>query len=129
MNPLLNFLSRNRYLVPSIFGVLTLAMLALTLMPLNFLGSSPIWSYDKIGHLILFGSWTFLLGLYLYVTNEFKLHLFSIFITGICFGVSIEVLQHVLPLDRQADLFDIAFDSLGCLLGVLALHKILPAGD
>lgn len=127
--PILNYISRNSYLVPIAFGALTLALLVLTLIPSDILGTSQVWSYDKLGHLVLFGSWTFLLGLYLYVTNEFQLHLLSIFITGVTFGICIEVLQFLLPLDRNADLFDIAFDSIGCLIGVLILDKILPVRE
>lgn len=126
---LINFLSKNPYLLPALFGGLTLLMLLLTLLPFNVLGSSPIFSYDKFGHLILFASWTFLLGLYLYTSNSFQLNLFTIFFTGVSFGVIIEVLQYMLPYQRSADLFDIAFDSIGCLIGVLALKKTISDSE
>lgn len=125
----IDYFSRNKYLIPGLLGFLTIGMLFLTLSPMDVLGSNPIWSYDKLGHFILFGSWTFLLGMYLYVSNSNKLNLFTIFFIGVSFGILIEVLQYVLPFQRSADLFDIAFDSLGCLLGVLALNKVIPDSE
>lgn len=123
---LLKLLRTHGHLLPAVLIILTLGTLALTLLPVEFLGQSRIWSYDKLGHLALFGGWTFLFGLYLYSANAFKLHLFSIFASGVLFGVLIEVLQYLLPLNRHADLFDIAFDSLGSLLAVLLLKSLLP---
>lgn len=126
MKPLIDYLSSNKYLVPVLFGVLTLVVLILTLVPAGALGSSPIWSYDKLGHFLMFGSWTFLLGAYLYISNSHTLNLFTIFFIGVSFGVFVELLQFLMPFQRSADLFDIAFDSLGSLLGVLLLNRFLP---
>ena len=123
---LLKLLNNYGYLLPILLVGVTLGMLILTLIPVDFLGPSRIWSYDKLGHLLLFGGWTFLFGLYLYSANAYRLHLFSIFTVGVLFGVLIEVLQYLLPLNRHAELFDIAFDSLGSLIAVLLLKWILP---
>ena len=125
----IDYLLRSKYLVPGLFILLTLIMLFLTLVPMGTLGSSAIWGYDKLGHFLLFASWTFLLGAFLYVNNSYKLNLFTIFFVGVSFGILIEVFQYLLPFQRSAELFDIAFDSLGCLAGVLALKKILPDSD
>lgn len=126
---LIDYLSRNKYLIPGLFGLLTLVMLVLTLIPMNALGSNPIWSYDKLGHFLLFGSWTFLLGVFLHVSDSHKLNLFTIFFVGVSFGIFIEALQYILPFQRNADFFDMAFDSLGCLMGVLALKKLIPDSE
>ena len=123
---LIDYLLKRKYLIPSLFVLLTLVMLFLTLVPPKTLGSSAVWGYDKLGHFLLFSSWTFLFGAFLYVNNSFKLNLFTIFFVGVSFGIAIEVFQYLLPFQRSAELFDIAFDSLGCLFGVLALKKILP---
>lgn len=120
---LFNYLSEHRYLLPVSIGVLTLITLLLTLLPGNALPSSQFWSYDKLGHFLLFGFWTYLIGLYRYFSTDKTDKLFTIFLLGVSFGVAIELLQYVLPVGRQADLFDIAFDSLGCLTAVLALRK------
>ncbi len=123
---LINYLSRKGYLLPTLITLLTLGTLALTLMPGDYFKASSIWSYDKIGHLLLFGSWTYLIGLYYYISSDKKLHLFTIFIVGVAFGITIELLQYLLPLNREAEFFDIAFDTLGCLISVLILKKTLP---
>lgn len=125
----IDYFSRNRFLVPGLFGLLTLIMLFLTLIPAGALGSNPIWSYDKLGHFGLFSSWTFLLGMFTYVSNSYKLNLFTVFCIGVSFGILIEVMQYMMPYQRSADLFDIAFDTLGCLCGVLVLKKIIPDSE
>jgi glycopeptide antibiotics resistance protein len=71
----------------------------------------------------MFGSWTYLIGLYRYFYTDNHNNLFTIFLLGVSFGIFIEVLQYILPLQRSAEFFDIAFDSLGCLAAVLALKK------
>ncbi len=121
-----DYLLKSNYLIPGLFILVTLGMLFLTLVPADTLGSSAIWGYDKLGHFLLFASWTFLFGAFLYVKNSFTLNLFTIFFIGVSFGIVIEVFQYLLPFQRSAELFDVAFDSLGCLFGVLALKKILP---
>lgn len=126
---LVDYLLRRKYLIMALFGLLTMIMLFLTLVPMGTLGSSAIWGYDKLGHFALFGSWTFLFGIFLYVTNSYRLNLFTIFFVGVSFGIVIEVFQYFLPYGRSAELFDIAFDSLGCLLGVLTLKKVIPDSD
>lgn len=122
----LNYLSKHRYLLLVGIALLTLLTLLLTLLPGDTLPSSRFWSYDKLGHFLLFGLWTYLIGLYRYFTTGSQDNLFTIFLMGVCFGVAVELLQYALPVQRHADFFDIAFDSLGCLAAVLALKKTLP---
>lgn len=118
----LNYLSENRYVLPILITLLTLITLSLTLIPADFIGNQKIWSYDKLGHLLLFGSWTYLLGLYQLVSTNQDLNLFTIFFLGVSFGIAIELLQYLLPLNRSADFFDIAFDSLGSFIAVVFLN-------
>ena len=125
----IDYLLGSKYLIPGLFILVTLIMLFLTLVPMGTLGSSAIWGYDKLGHFLLFAPWTFLFGAFLYVNNSHKLNLFTIFFVGVSFGILIEVFQYLLPFQRSAELFDIAFDSLGCLAGVLTLKKILPESE
>lgn len=120
-----NYLSKNKSVLPVLIIALTLATLGLTLFPINELVPSGIWSYDKIGHLLIFGSWTYLLGLYQLIYHPGKYSMFTIFIIGVSFGVAVEVLQFALPINRSAELFDIAFDSLGSFLAILFLPKSL----
>lgn len=118
-----NYLSKNRAVLPLLISVLTLATLALMLLPLDKYVQGSIWSYDKVGHLLIFGSWTYLMGLYQMIYHSGKFSMFTIFIIGVSFGITIEFLQYLLPLNRSAELFDIAFDSLGSFLAVILLSK------
>jgi len=120
---LYSFLSENQYVLPLGILLLTLLMLLLTLMPSDFMGKSQVWSYDKVGHAALFGSWCFTVGLY-YQISKPAAKIWPIFVSGVAFGLIIEVLQYALPLNRSADPMDFIFDVIGCLVAVLALKKI-----
>src|SRR5699024_11446761 len=99
------------------FMCLTVLMLVLTLLLAESFADNKIWSYDKLGHLLLFGSWTFLLGLYHSITRTETTNFWVIFLIGASFGIVIEILQYSLPsLNRQADIFDVLFVSVWCLL-------------
>lgn len=119
-----SFLARNSFLFPLAIGVLTLLMLGLTLLPTDMMGDNKIWDYDKLGHMALFGGWTLTLGLYNQIGNLPipKLNKWIIGGLGIAFGLTVEVLQYALPLNRHADPLDFAFDVLGCLLALWILH-------
>lgn len=126
-NPIHSFLSRNSYLLTLGIIALTLLMLALTLMPAEAFSHHEIWSYDKIGHLLLFGAWTLLLGLYHNISRAGNTNFWVVFLIGTSFGIVIEFLQHSLPsLNRHADIVDVMFDAIGCLLAIWALKMILP---
>lgn len=118
------YLSKRRYWLLIGIGVLTAATLALTLLPVDRMLPSGIWSYDKLGHLAIFGSWTFLVGYYRYLRKPDRLNLTAIFLGGLFFGIAIEILQYLMPLNRTADIADVLFDALGCLIGVSILFKI-----
>lgn len=121
-----SFLSDNLFLLPLGIISLTLVTLLLTLMPSDFLGESQLWSFDKLGHILMFGSWTFTLGLYMQLSTTPNINVWGIFSIGVSFGLLIEVLQHVLPLNRHADPFDFLVDVLGCLLAVWLLKQTPP---
>ena len=122
----------NRSLVPFlkehpsvlIYGVtvLTAATLLLTLLPGDYIINKSIWSYDKLGHALLFGVWTFLFGLYQRLNHPSLAHPFIIFTVGILFGGLIELLQYLLPIQRHADWLDLGVDALGAFIAILAIH-------
>lgn len=126
-NSIYSFFSENSYLLPLGIIGLTLIMLGLMLFPAQFIGDHRLWSYDKIGHLVLFASWTYTLGLYHHINRRATTRLWTIFLVGLFFGIAIEVLQHILPLNRHANWGDLLFDLLGCLLAVAALKKTIPS--
>lgn len=116
------FFQERVWLVTLAIVLLTIITLALTLLPADKVVPEQVWSFDKLGHLLIFGSWTFLIGYYRLLKKPRVLNLFSIFFIGVLFGVIIEGLQYIMPFNRSADVFDIVFDTLGCFLAVLALN-------
>lgn len=126
ISSLLSYLSKRPYIVLVLILILTAITLGLTLIPGDMIGEQQIWSYDKMGHLAMFGAWTYLFGLYWLMSDTPSLHLFTIFLVGVGFGVTVEVLQYLLPVNRTADLFDIAFDALGSFLAIILLWITVP---
>lgn len=103
---------------------LTLSAILLTLIPSDHLAPAFIWSFDKLGHILLFGFWTFLLGLHRYFENPDSPNLGSVFLTGVLFGGLIEVLQYILPVNRSAELLDWGCDIIGALGAILILRLL-----
>lgn len=126
LSSLYSFLSRNSYLVPIGIVLLTAILLFLTLAPSSALGDSKLWSYDKLGHFLMFGSWTFFIGLYNNINTKSHLELWAIFIIGVFFGGLVEFLQYVMPFHRDPDFYDFLFDALGCLAAIWVLNITTP---
>jgi len=126
LTSLYSFLSENKYLVPIGIACITVVLLYLTLAPSNMLGHSKIWNYDKLGHFLMFGSWTFCVGLYSYINSKSTSGLWVIFIVGVLFGALIEFLQYVMPFHRDPDIYDLLFDTLGCVGAVWLLKLTIP---
>ena len=127
LNIIYSFLKRHKYLLAMGIIGLTLVVLGLTLVPAEFLAKNKVFSHDKIGHLLLFGSWTFLVGIYYHNSDSQKTNYWTIFLIGIAFGITIEFIQYSFPtLNRHADIYDILFDAAGCLLAIFALKMIVP---
>lgn len=124
LNSVYTFLERNSYLFPLSLILITLVTLALTLFPADMMGSTSVWDYDKLGHLILFGGWTYSLGLYNQITGISSVTIKSWMIAalGILFGLTIEVLQYALPVHRHADPMDLLADIIGCLIAIWLLR-------
>ncbi len=102
--------------------LLTGITLALTLLPSDEVLPEQVWSFDKLGHLLIFGVWTFLIGYYRLIKRPNAVNLFTIFFLGVLFGAAVEALQYLMPFNRSADAMDIVFDAFGCFLAVLTLH-------
>lgn len=108
--------------------VMTAISLLLTLIPGEAFSNSFIWSYDKLGHLLLFGGWTYLLGLYSTLKHPARTKLWKIFLLGLIFGGSIEILQEILPVNRTGDIVDFLVDALGAILAI-AMLKLIPFSE
>lgn len=125
-NLIYSFLSRNSFLLPIGVIGLTIGMLLLTLLPVNYMGENRLWSFDKLGHTLLFGGWSFILGLYFNIYKSKYIKPWIIFIIGVLFGLLIEILQYSLPVNRHADPIDFVFDVVGCLIAVWLLKAVIP---
>jgi VanZ family protein len=118
------FLERHTYLLYVILAILTVITISLTLLPSDKLMDARIFRYDKAGHLLMFGSWTFLLGLIQLVSDRQPLPLFAIFLAGSLFGITVELMQEVLPGDRDMNIYDAVADIIGCFFAVSFLKII-----
>lgn len=118
------YLEKHTFLLYGSLMILTLITLALTLLPQEKFIDTPAFQYDKIGHTLVFGSWAFLLGLIMLVSDQKPLPLFSIFLAGSLFGISIEILQEVLPSNRHLNPYDALADVIGCLIAIGFLKVI-----
>lgn len=125
-NIIYSFLSKHSYLLPIGVIALTAGMLFFTLLPANYLGQNQLWSFDKLGHAVLFGSWTLVVGLYFFIRKNIFVNPWTIFMVGVSLGLLIEILQYSLPVNRHADPIDFLFDVIGCLVTVWLLHFMMP---
>jgi len=102
----------------------TLAILVATLYPAGKSVPFNIWNYDKLGHFIMFGIWTFMYGLYRFTKKDGKPKLWIIFMLGSFYGLLIEVLQFALPTNRSPEAFDLLADVLGSLAAIILLRYL-----
>jgi len=122
---MIKFFRKHTILLTTLAGIITAIVLFLTLIPAEELGHSRIWEYDKPGHMLMFGTWTFFFGLLRYIKKHPTLPNFSFeFIVASMFGLSIEILQYILPIHRTADLFDFTADVIGIIIAVALLKLI-----
>jgi VanZ family protein len=122
---ILTLFIENKQLSYALFFLCTLAILLLTLMPPDNLGSHSLFQYDKLGHFLMFFSWTLIYGFLSFARKGSKhTNLIAIFIIGSVFGVTIEFLQRVMPYGRSAGIYDAVADIIGCF-SATAFLKLL----
>lgn len=107
-----------------LLAILTVITISLTLLPSDKLMDVRIFRYDKIGHLLMFGSWTFLLGLIQLVSDRRPFPFLAIFLAGSLFGITVELMQEILPGDRDMNIYDAVADIIGCFFAVSFLKII-----
>lgn len=120
----ISFLARNKFVVYFLFAVITLVTLLLTLLPPENFQGRTVFSYDKVGHFLMFFGWSFMLGFSSILYSRKDAPLLLIFIAGTLFGISIEYIQQLLPYGRTASLMDAAADSAGSFAAVMLLWWI-----
>jgi len=109
----------------ALFFLTTLAILLLTLMPPDNLGSNSLFRYDKLGHFMMFFCWTLIYGILSFARKgSKKTNLIAIFIIASLFGVTIEFLQRIMPYGRSADLYDVIADILGSFSASALLNLV-----
>lgn len=86
---------------------------------------SSLLRIDKIAHLFLFGTETYLIAI---ATKKQSSHkrsftiIFPAFLIGTCFGIVIEILQATVFPNRTFDYMDMVANTIGCLLAWIVLN-------
>jgi VanZ family protein len=115
---------KNRILIGILLVIVTGIILFLTLVPSEHLGESELYNYDKLGHFLLFFTWTFIFGLFMFSLKHKKASLLLIFIIGAGFGVTIEIMQGIMPFNRNPNVYDAIADIAGSLTATILLYFV-----
>ena len=126
LNKFFSFLTNNKKVIYALFILITAAIFALTLLPANKLGSNRLFQYDKLGHFMMFFSWTFVFGLLHISRKRENSNLIFIFFAGALFGIGIEILQGLMSFGRSIDLYDAIADIFGTLTATFLLFFTKP---
>ncbi|NBC26157.1 MAG: hypothetical protein GVY08_04805 [Bacteroidetes bacterium] len=118
------FIAKHKTAFYSLFIILTIATLLLTLTPSDAIDQETIHHYDKVGHIGLFFVWTFMLGFSFIIQKKRRAPLLAIFIAATLFGISIEISQELMSNGRFASLLDIAANMGGSVMAIAALRGI-----
>lgn len=94
-----------------------------TLMPAEYIPETDVFSNDKLMHFLAFGCFTGITWFFLHHKGlrGKKLYLSAFFI-GVGTGLSIELLQALLPVNRAAEWFDFLADVAGSAVACLVLY-------
>lgn len=101
----------------------TAAALYFTLSPSMKLWPKTLFDYDKAGHFGLFLGWTWNMQSLLLQKQIPAISLRSLILAAL-FGGAIEILQHTLPINRAADIFDFLADVTGAVTSILLFRFI-----
>ena len=100
-----------------------------TLTPGKSLPSVSLFRFDKLIHLMIFGTfaWLVLRGLRLRsVATDGKIKTMLYSLIGLCsilFGIGIEWLQNFIP-DRSADIYDVIANTTGIILAQIVFYLL-----
>ena len=118
------FLLKLRKPIIALFILCTVSILVLTLIPTTYTLPSSFWSYDKLGHALMFFVWTILFSVFLFLWKKEVPKIWMVLLFSTLFGLSIEVIQYVIPAGRSAEFLDFTADTIGTLSGI-AFIKLL----
>jgi hypothetical protein len=94
----------------------TLIILLLSI-PGAFVPGTRIIGVDKIVHAAMFALWFYLGVKSMVVANNHKV--IALIVGGVIFAFASELYQQTFILNRQADVFDVAADIVGLIIGYL----------
>jgi len=120
----LSSLSTTHYRAAALFW--TLGILGACLIPADTLGGvSPAVGADKVAHVVLFGGFgaLWMRGLCPPDTSDqarLRRWAAAVLLAGACFAAATEVAQHLAPIRRVADPYDLVADLVGLTGGVVA---------
>lgn len=103
----------------------TLVLFAGLSIPTDSLASAaPLFSADKLVHIALFGIFGFLWLRVRAARSEERLRktYAVVWAGGLAFAIATELYQHVLPLGRQGDPYDVLANAGGLLLAAAVYH-------
>jgi glycopeptide antibiotics resistance protein len=114
-----------RRTLPVFILLWTIIILFLTLAPSESIPEYKLFDFDKLGHLIVFGGWTFLTGLFILINmKRIGGRMWKVAILGILFGSGIEIVQYLAPINRSASVADAVANTIGCILAWVVLQYI-----
>lgn len=108
-----------------VFILITVVIFSLILLPSDSVSQNLIFSYDKIGHALAFGAWTFSLAIMLTYSFNKRPNFLSLFISGLLFGIITELLQKLFPINRAFELLDLVADIFGIVIAGLLFQRLL----
>lgn len=120
MTKIINNLTRSVKLYLGLLILSTGAILYGTLFPADYEVPKSFMGLDKVVHFVMFAAWTFFYGLVRFLKDNFTLY--PVFLVGGFFGLTIEVLQHLLPTGRSPEFLDFVADITGTGAAVLLLY-------
>jgi glycopeptide antibiotics resistance protein len=111
--------------IPVFIVIWTAIILMLTLLPSESIPEYKLFDFDKLGHLTVFGGWTFLTGLFILINmKRIRGRMWKVALLGFFFGTGIEIVQYLAPINRSASIADAVANTIGCLLAWWILRFI-----
>lgn len=97
----------------------------LTLIPERRIEPELSFAAAKLGHLVLFGGWTLIVGITVAAWRGLpKLSLPLLWVVAVSFGAAIELLQTVLPFDRSGSPLDVVINAVGVTGACIVLRRL-----
>ena len=103
--------------------LVSILIIVAVLIPGNDLPNVSIGGFDKVIHIGMFAVWAVAVR---YDFNTPKFRYFLVFGYGIVFSAITEILQ-LLVEGRSFDIFDMAADAIGLIIGLLSSGAVLRA--